>query len=95
MTEQLCSKCGGTILPPSQHGAERGTCACRREGWVKGRRFTNPAGPGVVWAYEVWWHGRRCAPTWAASGPAHAYLAALRSGTRQPEFSEEDPHARV
>lgn len=28
MTEKICPKCGGTILPPSVGGAKRGTCHC-------------------------------------------------------------------
>lgn len=36
--------------------------------------------------YRAQWRGRMCSPTWAARGPAHAYLAMLANGSRKPEF---------
>lgn len=35
----------------------------------------------------VYYGGRLCSPRWRARGPATAYLNALRTGARKPEYS--------
>lgn len=36
--------------------------------------------------YGVVFNGKLCSPEWLEKGPAEAYLTALLSGTRQPEY---------
>jgi hypothetical protein len=70
---RTCTTCGGTLLPPSISGAERGSCHC-------------PRGPGRIWTrpfgYEVEWFGDFIPvepPTLAA---AVAHLTMLRAAWR-------------
>lgn len=56
-SDRICAECGGTILPPSAAGNDRGTCHCPKPGRIWARMYystdTHPA-----WrTYGVEWDG--------------------------------------
>lgn len=88
---QRCTECGGTILPRSIAGAERGSCWCDRgPGRVRARLYySTDERPGGAREYDVEWEGEIIPVDPPTLAHASAVLDSMRAEWKRAHSNTE------